>query len=50
VEAHFEGAILWKAHLEGTDLSTAKNLTYEQLLEACGDEKAKPPETKKSRP
>jgi len=47
VEAHFEGAILRKAHLKGTDLSTAKNLTYEQLLEACGDEKAKPPETKK---
>ncbi|MEJ2719482.1 MAG: pentapeptide repeat-containing protein, partial [Deltaproteobacteria bacterium] len=42
--ANLEYATFWKASLRGADLRDVKNLTQEQLDQACGDEKTKLPE------
>jgi hypothetical protein len=41
--ADFQGAQFLQTHLQGTDLRGAKNLTKEQLQEACVDEKTQLP-------
>ena len=43
VSANLQGANLRRAKLQGADLTEAKNLTPEQLDEACGDDKTKLP-------
>ena len=42
--AKLQGAKLHGANLQGTNLTKAKNLTREQLDEACGDDKTKLPD------
>ena len=44
IGANLQGARLNHANLRGADLSEARNLTREQLDEACGDEKTKLPD------
>ncbi len=42
--ANLTGADLFAADLQGANLTKAKNLTREQLDEACGDDKTKLPD------
>ncbi len=44
IEANLQGASLWGANLQAANLTKAKNLTREQLDEACGDDKTKLPD------
>ncbi len=42
--ANLQEAGLWRAHLQEAKLEFTKNLTREQLDEACGDDETKLPD------